>query len=152
MDTADVLFVKLPLRVIAAVPAELTTWRAVEYTKRTLTGNYLNRPTLKSWSVFLHILAKQQDISPGYLATVFKKETGITIGQYINSEKIRLISELMNNKGLSFRLACESVGIADVSYGYRLFKKQMGLTPGEYKETSIIKKNFMKKGNTNENH
>ena len=67
-----------------------------------------------------------------YLNSVFKKDTGTTIGQYINSEKVRLISELMINKGLSFKTACESAGITDVSYGYRLFKKQMGVTPGEY--------------------
>lgn len=68
-----------------------------------------------------------------YLNSVFKKETGTTICQYINGQKIRLIAELMHNKGLPFRFACESVGITDISYGYRLFKKQMGVTPGEYK-------------------
>ena len=70
-----------------------------------------------------------------YLNSVFKKETGTTIGQYINSEKIRLISELMINKSLPFRQACESVGITDVSYGYRLFKNKMGITPAKYKSS-----------------
>lgn len=70
-----------------------------------------------------------------YLNSVFKNETGITIHRYINSEKIRFISELMTTKGMDFKGACESAGIADVSYGYRLFKKQMGITPSEYKNS-----------------
>ena len=41
----------------------------------------------------------------------------------------------MATKGLEFKSACESAGITDVSYGYRLFKKQMGITPGEYKNS-----------------
>lgn len=75
-----------------------------------------------------------------YLNSVFKKETGTTIGQYINTEKIRLISELMINKSLSFKLACESVGITDVSYGYRLFKNKMGITPAKYKGSQKLLK------------
>ncbi len=70
-----------------------------------------------------------------YLNSVFKKENGTTICQYINSEKIRLVSELMLNKELSFKNACESVGITDISYGYRLFKKQTGITPAQYKNS-----------------
>lgn len=70
-----------------------------------------------------------------YLNTVFAKETGTSIGQYINREKIRLIAELMLNKGATFKNACESAGISDISYGYRLFKKQMGVTPGEYRHS-----------------
>ena len=70
-----------------------------------------------------------------YLNSVFKTETGTTIHQYINSEKMRFVAELMSTKGLDFRSACESAGISDVSYGYLLFKKQMGITPGEYKNS-----------------
>ena len=68
-----------------------------------------------------------------YLNSVFKKENGTTIHQYINREKIRIISELMENKGLPFKTACENAGITDVSYGYRMFKKHTGITPAHYK-------------------
>ena len=70
-----------------------------------------------------------------YLNSVFKKTTGTTIHQYINSEKIRLISALMENREMPFKQACESVGIMDISYGYRMFKKQTGITPGDFKNS-----------------
>ena len=75
-----------------------------------------------------------------YLNSVFKKTTGTTIHQYINSEKIRLISALMENRGLPFKNACESVGIMDISYGYRMFKKQTGVTPGDFRNSPRHKK------------
>lgn len=68
-----------------------------------------------------------------YLNSVFKNESGTTIHQYINHEKMRLVAELMDNKGISFKNACENAGIKDISYGYRMFKKQIGITPAEYK-------------------
>lgn len=70
--------------------------------------------------------------TPNYLNSVFKLSTGLSINQYISKEKVRLIGELMENKGLSFKASCESVAIMDVSYGYRLFKKHMGVTPKTY--------------------
>lgn len=86
-------------------------------------------------NLFLSDIAEELGKTAIYLNAVFKKETGASIGQYINREKIRLIADLMLNKGTSFKSACESAGILDVSYGYRLFKKQMGVTPGEYRHS-----------------
>ena len=70
--------------------------------------------------------------TPNYVNSVFKKETGITIIQYINQEKVRSICEFISNMGTTFSVACEAVGISDTSYGYRLFKKHMGVTPADY--------------------
>ena len=47
-------------------------------------------------------------------------------------EKMRLIAALMEDRGLTFRDACENVGITDLSHGYRLFKRYMGVTPKQY--------------------
>ena len=70
--------------------------------------------------------------TPNYLNSVFKAATGMGIHQYISREKVRMICELMENVSMSFKEACENVAIYDVSYGYRLFKKQTGVTPKQY--------------------
>ncbi len=72
--------------------------------------------------------------SPNYLNSVFKKVNDIGIHQYINREKVRIIGECIKNRGFSFKDACESVSVYDVSYGYRLFKKHSGVTPGAFLE------------------
>ena len=73
--------------------------------------------------------------TPNYLNSVFKKSAGMGIHQYINKEKVRIISELILERKLPFKKACESVGIEDISYGYRMFKKHTGLTPSQYMES-----------------
>ena len=83
-------------------------------------------------SIPLSDLAAALDKTPNYLNSVFKAASGISIHQYIAREKVRLIGELMEGKGLSFQTACENVAIEDISYGYRLFKKHMGVTPRAY--------------------
>lgn len=80
----------------------------------------------------LEELAKALGKTPNYLNSVFTKATGISIHQYINREKMRLIATMMEMRGLTFQQACENVGITDLSHGYRLFKKHMGITPKAY--------------------
>lgn len=70
--------------------------------------------------------------TPNYLNSVFREAAGISIHQYMNREKMQLVAELMKNKNMSFQMACENVAITDISHGYRLFKKHMGVTPGAY--------------------
>lgn len=82
--------------------------------------------------VSLEELAEAMDKTPNYLNNVFSQATGITIHQYMNREKMRLVAALMEDQGLSFRAACENVGITDLSHGYRLFRRHMGITPKKY--------------------
>lgn len=75
--------------------------------------------------------------TPNYINSVFRKSTGMTIGRYVAKEKVNMIAELRKTRDISFADACSSVGIDDVSYGYRLFKKYMGVTPKRYFSSSI---------------
>ena len=93
--------------------------------KRYLADN-ISRP------LSLEEIAKAMGRTPNYLNSIFSKATGVSIHQYMNREKMQLVATLMEMRGLSFRQACENVGITDVSHGYRLFKKHMGITPNAY--------------------
>jgi len=83
-------------------------------------------------NISLSKIAEKLGKTPNYINFAFKEDTGITINRYINKEKVKRIAELMKNQKLSFKTACENAAITDISYGYRLFKKHMGITPGEY--------------------
>ena len=72
--------------------------------------------------------------TPNYLNSVFREATGSPIHRYIGGEKVRLITELLETRALSFKAACAAVSIDDVSYGYRLFKKHTGLTTRAYRD------------------
>ena len=76
--------------------------------------------------------------SPNYINFAFKNIKGSTITEYINEEKISVITTLMRKDNVHFSVACNSVGITDISYGYRLFKKHTGLTPSMFLKSEEI--------------
>lgn len=83
----------------------------------------------------LHILAEKQNLSPGYLSTVFKKETGKTVTEYILSERMQLAMHLLGTTRLQIQTVALHCGIIDVQYFSKLFKKYVGKTPKEYRES-----------------
>ncbi|MBR5322000.1 MAG: helix-turn-helix transcriptional regulator [Clostridia bacterium] len=95
--------------------------------KRYISANITKQFTLAD-------VAKDIGKSPNYLNSVFSKVEGTSIGQYIAREKIHMLIELKKTRDISFDDACRCVGITDISYGYRLFKKHIGTTPKVYFE------------------
>lgn len=82
----------------------------------------------------LHNLAKNQGISDGYLATIFKKETGKTVSEYIKDKRIDHAKYLLGTTHLQIQTVALYCGIMDVQYFSKIFKKKTGKTPKEYRE------------------
>lgn len=76
--------------------------------------------------------------TPNYINGVFRQVNGMTVMHYINREKMLWVAEKIKKEGMNFETACEGVFIHDVSYGYRLFKRYMGVTPGNYRKGKIF--------------
>ena len=76
------------------------------------------------------------DISESYLYHGFKKQTGMTISNYINSLRIQYVCNILRNDKSSrtSKYIAEVCGFESVSYFIRTFKKFMGCTPTEYKD------------------
>ena len=82
----------------------------------------------------LNALAAAQNVSPGYLATIFKKETGVTISEFIRERRIKHAIHLLTTTHLQIQSIAIHCGIMDVQYFSKIFKKAMGKTPKEYRE------------------
>lgn len=82
--------------------------------------------------ITLSDIARTISKTPNYINHVFKEECGVSIHRYINEERVHRLADLIQAQAMSFPQACEYMGIEDVCYGYRLFKKHMGITPKEY--------------------
>lgn len=82
----------------------------------------------------LHALAKEQSVSAGYLSAVFKRETGVTLSQYIRDRRIKLAERLLKTTHLQVQTVSLRCGIMDVQYFCKLFKAATGKTPKEYRE------------------
>ncbi len=93
--------------------------------------HYLNNNYFKNLS--LEFLADFFGFSKYHLCRIFKKYTGYTINQYITLLRIERAKELLKTTSLPANKICVMVGIEDVNYFYRLFKKQTGQSPKEFR-------------------
>ena len=72
-------------------------------------------------------------ISPSYLSNIFKQETNQTLTDYINTQRIHRAAGRLARSDLPIAAVAESVGIFDVNYFTKMFKKTMGTTPTQYR-------------------
>lgn len=88
----------------------------------------------------LYAQAKLLNVNSSYLSTLFKKETGITLTEYVNKKRIKYAVFLLNTTGLQIQMIAQHCGIPDVNYFIKTFKKYIGKTPKEYRD-SVNSKN-----------
>lgn len=81
----------------------------------------------------LKTLAAFFTVSPSYLSSLFKKETGSTLTEYVNHKRIEQALFLLNSTDLYIQTIAVSCGIPDLNYFTKVFKKQTGKTPSEYR-------------------
>jgi AraC-like DNA-binding protein len=83
----------------------------------------------------LHSLADMQGISSGYLASIFKKEVGQTVTEYVREKRIKHAAYLISTTKLQIQTVAAHCGIMDVHYFTKMFKTVMGQTPNEYRRS-----------------
>ncbi|MBO4337687.1 MAG: helix-turn-helix domain-containing protein [Lachnospiraceae bacterium] len=74
------------------------------------------------------------DISPFYFSKLFKDGTGTTFIEYLTNIRMLNARRLIDEGELSMKEISQRVGYADANYFSRTFKKNVGLTPTEYKD------------------
>lgn len=87
-----------------------------------------------SANLTLSTIAKQQNLSAGYLSAVFKQETEKTLTEYIRDKRIKHAEYLLGTTRLQIQTVALHCGIVDVHYFSKIFKKQTGKTPKEYRD------------------
>lgn len=78
--------------------------------------------------------ANQLNVNPSYLSTLFKKETGQTLTDFVNHKRIEHAILLLNSTDMQIQVVAQYCGIPDVNYFTKTFKKIVGKTPKEYRE------------------
>ena len=73
-------------------------------------------------------------ISPTYLSTVFKEETGVNFKDYVTEVKMARARSLLTNGDEKINAVAQMVGYQDVKYFSRLFEKIVGLKPAQYRK------------------
>ncbi len=84
------------------------------------------------------ILAEHIYLTPTYLSSLFKKETGMTISEYIIKVRIDKSKELLLNPQIKLFEIARKVGYSDANYYSKAFSKQTGMTPSTFRERYIL--------------
>lgn len=89
--------------------------------------------------------AEKLNINSSYLSTLFKKETGATLTEYVNRKRVEHAIFLLNTTNLQIQTIAQSCGIPDVNYFTKIFKKHIGITPKDYRDNIMNYKRDVRK-------
>lgn len=82
--------------------------------------------------ISLTTLGKQLNVNPSYLSRAFKEDTGMTLINYINHQRIELSKYYFETEMENITEVAFKVGYNDSGYFAKTFKKITGITPKSY--------------------
>lgn len=86
----------------------------------------------KNKKIKLEDIAKTVGFSYAYFSSLFKKETGQTLTDYIQNARIQDAKQLLIQKDKNVTEVAALVGYNDVKFFNKQFKKTVGISPNEY--------------------
>lgn len=101
-----------------------------------LLNDYFNGDESKNGLPSVKFFADKICLSPGYFGDLIKKETGRTAQEYIQRKVIEQSKHRLLGSGQSVSEVAYSLGFQYPQHFIRLFKRETGVTPGEYRKQS----------------
>jgi AraC-like DNA-binding protein len=83
----------------------------------------------------LDSIARYFNVSGRHLSRMFADKLGVNYVNYVQQERIRHASELLAYTGLPIQAIADKTGFNSVHYFTRVFAKETGLPPGEYRSS-----------------
>jgi YesN/AraC family two-component response regulator len=96
--------------------------RAADFIKRNLTDD------LDCGKIAAHV-----SLNPDYLTRLFKKETGLSVSEYVIREKLRLAADLLVSTRLSIGDIADRIGYLNPAHFSSTFKKHYKCSPQDYR-------------------
>ena len=81
----------------------------------------------------LKTLSQRFYVNSIYLGQLFQKEIGVVFSEYINHYRLEKSKELLKNTHLRAGAIGKQVGYSDTTYFYKQFKRNVGVTPTEWR-------------------
>ena len=88
--------------------------------------------------ISLHSVAREVNVSPNHLSTMFRQETGETFINYITRIRIDQAKALLKTTKMRTSDISYEVGYNDTHYFSYVFKKNVGLTPKEFRSSQAL--------------
>ncbi|MEK3720630.1 helix-turn-helix transcriptional regulator [Paenibacillus sp. FSL H8-0034] len=81
----------------------------------------------------LKMIASEFKMSQGSLGQIFREATSKSIAKYINDLRLEEVLYLLKTTEWSIREISQKVGFTNETHFYKLFKKELGFTPSEFR-------------------
>ena len=78
-------------------------------------------------------LAREVGLSPSYLSTLFKKEMGVSLSDYIMGRRIKAACNMLQFSGYSYAEIADELAFSSQSHFTKVFREQTGYTPKAYR-------------------
>lgn len=88
-------------------------------------------------SITLNDISKHVNVSTYYLSRMFKKEIGKNFSEYLIEFRMNKAKEFLKNPEFKLYEIADMIGINDSHYFSRLFKKNFGITPTQYRSKCL---------------
>lgn len=79
-------------------------------------------------------LALEFHLSPSYLQRLFKHQTGVCMGEWLNEQRLRRAAHLLENSYLSVKEIAHNVGYGHASSFIRAFERRFTQAPARYRK------------------
>lgn len=86
-------------------------------------------------NVTLDDIATKSFVSTCYLSRVFKKDMNIGFSNYISQRKISIAKSLLQFSNIQVNAIALELSYQDANYFCRIFKKETGMAPSDYRKT-----------------
>lgn len=103
------------------------SYDVIEASKKYIEDNYTKNITLED-------VSREVNISSYYLSRIFKESTGENFIDYLTKLRIEKAKVLLSTTQYSMKEICQMSGYSDPNYFSKSFKKNVGVTPTEYRE------------------
>lgn len=84
-------------------------------------------------TISLESVAASVHKTPTYISRIFKNELGCNFSDYLTEKRMKLAAELLNDPNARVYSVAEQCGYADASNFIRVFRRNYGISPAEYR-------------------
>lgn len=89
--------------------------------------------------ISLKTLAARLNIHPSYLGNIFHQQTGFYFNDYLNEERLKYATELMETTNYKLKDIVDMAGFSSQTYFNRLFKRKYNVSPNAYRREVKMK-------------
>lgn len=124
-NTIFMLYIK-ELRAVQEINAQYIVRKTMDYIEK----NYMNE-------IYLDDLASRFNLNSNYFSTLFRKQSGSTIRDYIRKVRISHAIELLNDPAIKISDIALEVGYENAAHFNRAFKDVTSMSPSFYRKNML---------------